>query len=92
MTTNSLDKQAGIDMLEKAISKIEESITLSEGNLTVKMKPKAVSQMDEMELEKLMAQAERENAEISGDEEEEGEEGEATGEAGEEDAEEEDEE
>lgn len=75
MTTNALDKTAGIETLEKAIAKIEETIKKSQGMLTVKMKPKAISEQDELELAKLMEQAERENAEVSGDEEEEEDEG-----------------
>ncbi|KAF0437822.1 translation initiation factor eIF2 alpha subunit [Gigaspora margarita] len=68
MITNALDKSLGIEMLEKAISKIQEAIVKSGGNLSVKMRPKAVSEADDLELDKLMANAERDNAEVSGDE------------------------
>ena len=70
MITQSLDKTLGIQALEEAIVKIEESIKASGGTLTVKMKPKAVSENDDLELQQLMEKMERENAEISGDEEE----------------------
>ena len=36
----------------------------------MKMKPRAVSENDDLELAQLMAKVERENAEISGDEDE----------------------
>jgi translation initiation factor 2 subunit 1 len=68
MLTTSLDKKAGIELLEKAITKVEASITASGGNLNVKMRPKAVSETDDLELAELMARVERENAEVSGDE------------------------
>ena len=71
LTTNSLDKNLGVETLEKAIAKIEETIKKEQGMLTIKMKPKAISEQDELELAKLMEQAERENAEVSGDEEDE---------------------
>ncbi|RHZ64091.1 hypothetical protein Glove_326g106 [Diversispora epigaea] len=69
MITNALDKTVGIEALEKAIGTIQESITKSGGNLIVRMKPKAVSETDDMELAALMARVEKENAEVSGDDE-----------------------
>ncbi|RKP23150.1 translation initiation factor 2, alpha subunit, partial [Syncephalis pseudoplumigaleata] len=68
MLTTSLDKKAGIELLEQAIVKVQESITAAKGSLSVKMKPKAVSETDDLELAELMARVERENAEVSGDE------------------------
>lgn len=70
MITQSLDKTLGIQALEEAIVKIEENIKASGGSLTVKMKPRAVSENDDLELQQLMAKMEKENAEISGDESE----------------------
>ncbi|CAG8530483.1 15376_t:CDS:2 [Cetraspora pellucida] len=69
MITNALDKNLGIEMLEKAILTIQQTIEKSGGNLSIKMKPKAVSEADDKELAVLMANAERDNAEVSGDEE-----------------------
>ncbi|KAI8823644.1 eukaryotic translation initiation factor 2 alpha subunit-domain-containing protein [Fimicolochytrium jonesii] len=65
--SNTLEKQAGIDTMEKAIAVIEESIKKQGGSLSIKMKPKVVSATDDLELAQLMAQVERENAEVSGD-------------------------
>ncbi|PVU93073.1 hypothetical protein BB561_003475 [Smittium simulii] len=73
LTTNSLNKIAGTEILEKAISKIEDVIKSEEGGeLVVKMRPKAVNEHEEKELADLIARAERENAEVSGDEYESG--------------------
>ncbi|KAL1919690.1 uncharacterized protein VTP21DRAFT_1621 [Calcarisporiella thermophila] len=69
MYTNSLDKGLGIELLDRAIGAIEESIKKSGGKLTIKMKPKAVTETEDAELDALMARVERENAEVSGDEE-----------------------
>eukprot|EP00842_Homolaphlyctis_polyrhiza_P007042 jgi/Hompol1/927/HPOL_005463-RA len=44
MLTNSLDKSEGISRLEMAISKIEEVIKANNGNLIVKMRPRAASE------------------------------------------------
>ncbi|CAI2184374.1 11672_t:CDS:2, partial [Funneliformis geosporum] len=68
MITNALDKNLGIQTLEKAITIIHEDIERSGGVLTVKMKPRAVSETDDIELAALMARVEKENAEVSGDE------------------------
>ncbi len=76
MVTNSTDKNMGIARMEKAIEVIESTIKAAGGSITVRMKPRAVSESDDLELAQLMARVERENAEISGDEEEEEEDGE----------------
>ncbi|ORY01862.1 eukaryotic translation initiation factor 2 subunit alpha [Basidiobolus meristosporus CBS 931.73] len=67
MITNTLDKNAGIEMLDKAIAVIEDIVGKNGGNVNIKMKPKAVSESDEAELAALMARVEKENAEVSGD-------------------------
>ncbi|KAI9296727.1 hypothetical protein K502DRAFT_323652 [Neoconidiobolus thromboides FSU 785] len=67
MITNSVDKNEGVEVLEKAIGKIEEILVKNSGNITIKMKPKAVSDTDEQELAALMARVEKENTEVDGD-------------------------
>lgn len=67
MSTNSVDKTEGVEILEKAIVVIEEYLTKNSGSLTVKMKPKTVSDSDEQELAALMARVEKENTEVAGD-------------------------
>lgn len=69
MTANATDKNEGISMLETAISVIEKEImAVDGGSIDVKMRPRAVNESDDAELEALMAKASRENNEISGDE------------------------
>ncbi|TPX34280.1 hypothetical protein SeMB42_g07340 [Synchytrium endobioticum] len=67
MVTNSLDKTIGIEVLEKAIVKIEETIRKYSGGITVKMKPRAVSETDDAELQLLMTRVENEGKQVDGD-------------------------
>ncbi|PSS06853.1 hypothetical protein PHLCEN_2v3539 [Hermanssonia centrifuga] len=71
LTTNATDKYAAVDRLERAIESIQNTIENQGGSLVVKMKPKAVSETEEQDLAQLMAKAGQENAEVSGDEDEE---------------------
>lgn len=74
MITSALDKTLGIETLEKSINTITEEIKKLGGNLNVKMKPKAVSESEEQDLADMMAQAAKENLEVSGDDASSGEE------------------
>jgi len=67
LTSQCLDKTAGISILEAAIQDIEKNIREAGGNCVVRMAPKAVTESDDAELAALMEKRERENAEISGD-------------------------
>ncbi|ORX69197.1 nucleic acid-binding protein [Linderina pennispora] len=67
MSTNSVNKAKDIELMEKAIAEADRVIKEEGGELVVRMKPKAVSEHEEKELEDFMARAERENAEVSGD-------------------------
>ncbi|TFL04775.1 translation initiation factor 2, alpha subunit [Pterulicium gracile] len=71
LSSNATDKTSAVDRLEKAIDSIQSTIEKLGGTLVVKMKPKAVSESDEQDLATLMAKAGKENAEVSGDEDEE---------------------
>ncbi|KAI6126920.1 eukaryotic translation initiation factor 2 subunit alpha [Pisolithus sp. B1] len=71
LSTNATDKYAAVERLERAIESIQASIESQSGGLVVKMKPKAVSETEEQDLAQLMAKAGQENAEVSGDEDEE---------------------
>ncbi|EJC98211.1 uncharacterized protein FOMMEDRAFT_171157 [Fomitiporia mediterranea MF3/22] len=71
LATNATDKYAATERLERAIETIQSTIEEEGGNLVVKMKPKAVSETDEAELSQLMAKASAENAEVSGDDDDE---------------------
>ncbi|KAG0142541.1 hypothetical protein CROQUDRAFT_662417 [Cronartium quercuum f. sp. fusiforme G11] len=68
MVSNATDKQGAIELLETAIERIGESLKNNGGELVVKMKPKAVSETDDLELAALMERVARENKEVSGDE------------------------
>ncbi|KAI9604125.1 hypothetical protein H4Q26_003737 [Puccinia striiformis f. sp. tritici PST-130] len=61
-------RYGAIELLETAIERIGESLKKDGGQLTVKMKPKAVSETDDLELAALMERVARENREVSGDE------------------------
>ena len=67
LVTHSTDKVGGVALMEQALEKIQETIEKSEGKVTVKMKPKAVSAVEDEELAQLMAKVERENTEVQGD-------------------------
>ncbi|GAA5864755.1 hypothetical protein JCM3774_006062 [Rhodotorula dairenensis] len=74
MVSHTTDKQGAIERLEQAIEKIGDVIRKEDGGfLNVKLKPKAVSETDDLELAALMDRVARENAEISGDEDSENE-------------------
>ena len=62
---------AAVDRLEKAIESIQSTIEDLGGSLVIKMKPKAISESEEQDLAQLMAKAGQENAEVSGDDDEE---------------------
>jgi translation initiation factor 2 subunit 1 len=70
LTSQCLDKTHGIKTLDASIIDIGKSIEAAGGSLVIKMAPKAVTESDEAELQALMEKKERENAEISGDEDE----------------------
>ena len=70
LTSQCLDKTIGITTLEQSIKDIEASITAAGGSCVVRMAPKAVTENDDAELAELMAKKERENQEVSGDEDE----------------------
>jgi len=67
--SNATDKNGAIETMEKAIKVIEKTIRKEGGELNVKLRPKAVSETDDLELNALMERVARENKEISGDEE-----------------------
>ncbi|KAF8870207.1 eukaryotic translation initiation factor 2 alpha subunit-domain-containing protein [Infundibulicybe gibba] len=71
LSTNATDKYAAVERLERAIESIQATIEEQGGALLVKMKPKAVSETEEQDLAQLMAKAGQENAEVSGDEDDE---------------------
>jgi len=71
LSTMTLEKEAGIALLNKATRVIEERINEKGGKMDVKMEAKAVSLKEETELAAMMERLEMENREVEGDEPEE---------------------
>lgn len=68
LTSQCYDKNTGIQFLEKAIQDIDANIKNAGGNCSIRMAPKAVTENDDAELQALMDKREKENQEVSGDE------------------------
>lgn len=71
ISTQALDKNQGISLLEKAIVKITESIESSDGICKVTMAPKAVTATEDAELQALLERKEADEKESSDEEDEE---------------------
>jgi translation initiation factor 2 subunit 1 len=67
LSTTTLEKEAGIGLLNQAIDVIREKITEKGGKMDVKMAPKAVSLKEETELQAMMDRLALENEEVDGD-------------------------
>ncbi|XP_039050787.1 eukaryotic translation initiation factor 2 subunit alpha homolog [Hibiscus syriacus] len=74
LTTQTLDKDQGIVVLNKAIAACSEAIEHHKGKLVVKEQPRAVSERDDKLLAEHMAKLRDDNEEVSGDEDSEEEE------------------
>ncbi len=70
LTSQCLEKNTGLSTLENAIKEIDQNIVKAGGNCVIRMAPKAVTENDDAELQALMDKRERENQEVSGDEDE----------------------
>ena len=67
LSTTTLEKEVGINLLNSAIETIKEKITAKGGKIDVKMAPKAVSVKEETELQDMMERLALENEEVDGD-------------------------
>ncbi|KAI8005864.1 hypothetical protein LOK49_LG07G00830 [Camellia lanceoleosa] len=74
LNTQTLDKEQGITILNKAIAACSEEIARHKGKLIVKEAARAVSEREDKQLAEQMAKLGRENEEVSGDEDSEEEE------------------
>jgi len=63
----TLEKDAGIGLLNKANEVIKNTITEKGGKMDVKMEPRAVSLREEAELQAMMERVALENEEVDGD-------------------------
>jgi len=68
MMTSSMEKQQGLDALQKALGAIGEEITTRKGRMVVKQDPHAVSEKEEAILAEEMKRLEMANTEVDGDE------------------------
>jgi len=74
ITTSTPEKQEGLQALEDACKAIDERISQFGGTFVIQMAPKVVTATDEADLAKQLERAELENAEVSGDDDDEDEE------------------
>ncbi|GAB2214624.1 hypothetical protein Drorol1_Dr00018981 [Drosera rotundifolia] len=81
LTTQTLDKEQGIAILNKAIKACTEEIEKNKGKVTLKEEPRAVSERDDKMLVDTMNKLNDDNKEISGDEDSEEEEDTGMGDA-----------
>lgn len=65
---STYDSAKGLAMMNEALLLIEARIKQYEGHFKVNMQPKVVSEIDDAELARKMADLERVNAEVDGDE------------------------
>jgi len=68
LTTNTLDKELGIEVLEKACEVCKTTIEASKGRLVIKEAARAVSERDDRMLTEQLEQLEAANREVAGDE------------------------
>lgn len=68
LMTQCMEKSKGLELMGKAIEEMETAIKAANGQIVIKMKPKAVSETDDKALDDLMKKSEMDNAEVSGDE------------------------
>ena len=67
LTTNTLDKNLGIQVLEKACEVCQKSISESKGRMVIKEAARAVSDRDDRLLTEQLEQLEAANREVGGD-------------------------
>ncbi|RWS13450.1 Eukaryotic translation initiation factor 2 subunit 1-like protein [Dinothrombium tinctorium] len=70
VTTQTMEREKGLQLLNTALQKIEESIKKAGGIFTIQQAPKVVTDIDEAELAKRLDKLERENAEVAADDDE----------------------
>ena len=68
MTTTCLDKAAGMEAMNRAVAAAKAEIETRGGQLAVKKAPTVTSSRDDSELQRMLADLEAANAEVSGDE------------------------
>lgn len=67
VTTAALQKQRGIDALNRALETVEREIVAKKGKYVCKVEPRTVSDKDEKQLSAMMSELESKNRETAGD-------------------------
>lgn len=72
LTTQTINRKEGIEMLSEAIDAVKSSIESNKGKLVVREGARAVSERDEKLLKEQMARLDSQNRDVAGDSDEEG--------------------
>src|SRR5687767_756601 len=64
MTTTTMERSEGLELLNRAIAQVEQTIKAAGGVFNVQNAPKVVTDIDELELEKQLKSLEEENREV----------------------------
>jgi len=67
VTTSTPERQEGIQLLQKAIARIEETIKGLGGSFNVQMAPKVVTALDDAQLASMLERLDLENQDVAGD-------------------------
>jgi translation initiation factor 2 subunit 1 len=68
VTCTTLDKEQGVELLQRTIAAVQAAIEPRGGNLVVKMAPKAVTLREETELQAMLSRLALEQEDVDGDE------------------------
>lgn len=71
LTTQTINRKEGIEMLSQAIDAVKSSIESNKGKLVVREGARAVSERDEKLLKEQMARLDSQNRDVAGDSDEE---------------------
>jgi len=67
VVTTTINKDAGITLLNKALEAIKEEITARKGEITIKVAPRPIQEKEEKEFHSILEKLEKENQEKPGD-------------------------
>ena len=70
VTAQTMDKNKGLERLNEALKKIEDSIKSAGGIFTIQQAPKVVTDVDDAELARRLEKLDQENQEVAGDDDE----------------------
>jgi len=70
VTAQTMDRDKGLERLNEALKKIEDSIKAAGGIFTIQQAPKVVTDIDDAELARKLERLDQENQEVAGDDDE----------------------